>query len=177
MRATSGNQQEKCDHDAGPATKGEAPANHVDDHAEVAGIANDAVDAASFELVIGLDGDESAESTTEHEDRVKPKRAAEDVDGDANPAGGFAVDRPEVDAIGVGRDDRAGEGDDAESYEDPSIGAVLFFAGVEVGVAERRDTEHHQSDYNQGDQRWMAYERCPAAEQINRYRELQRPRR
>ena len=52
-------EQEKCDGDTGPRAKGETPADHVDDHAEIAGIADDAVDAARFEFVIGLDGDDA----------------------------------------------------------------------------------------------------------------------
>jgi len=130
-------EQEKCDGDAGPRAEGEAPADHVDNHAEIAGIADDAVDAARFELVVSLDGDESAESPAEYEYRIQAKRATEDVDGEANPARCFAVDGPKVEAVGVRRDDGAGESDDAEGDEDPAIGAILFFAGAEIDVAER----------------------------------------
>ena len=131
-------EQKECDGDTGPAAEGESPADHVDDHPEIAGISNDAVDAARFECVIGLDRDESAEAATENEYWIQAKRATEDIDGDPNPARCFAVDGPEVDAVGVGRDDGAGESDDAEGDKDPAISAVFFFAGAEIDVAERR---------------------------------------
>ena len=125
-------QQEQSDRDAGPAAKRESPADHVDDHSEIAGIANDAVDSAGFEFVVGLNGDQSAEAAAEHEDGIQAKRAAECVNEHADPACRFAVDGPEADAIGVGRDDGARERDHAEGDEDPAIGAILFFAGAEV---------------------------------------------
>src|SRR5580693_4073661 len=137
-------EQEKCDGDAGPRAEGEAPADHVDDHAEIAGITDDAVDAARFEFVIGLDCDESAEAPAEDEYWVQAKYAATCVNAETDPARRFAVDRPGANAVGVRRDDGAGERDDAEGDEDPAIGAILLFARAEIDVAEGRDDQHRQ---------------------------------
>ena len=62
-----------------------------------------AVDAAGDQLMAGLDSDQAAEATAEHEDRPEPQGTAASVQDDAQPTDGIAVEDPEFLAVGVGR--------------------------------------------------------------------------
>src|SRR4051794_35805304 len=90
-----GRYEGRREEDADPRVEGRAPAQRADDQPQVAGVADDAVDAPGHQRVPRLDGDQPAEPVPEHEDRPEPQRPARGEEGDADPADGVAVDGPE----------------------------------------------------------------------------------
>lgn len=117
-------------------TKGEDPAEGVEEQAEVAGMTNDTVDSGGDESVVALDGDESAEAVAENEDGPEADCAAEEIEGDADPAGGVSVDGPEVEAVGVGGNESEQKTDDGKSEDDPTIAAIFANTGADVASGE-----------------------------------------
>jgi hypothetical protein len=87
----------------------------------------------------GLDGDQPAEPTAEHEDRPDPQRATGGKKDDAEPTSGIPVEGPEPFPVGVGRQIGGKEPDQREGCEDPAVGAILALAATEISAAEERD--------------------------------------
>ena len=85
------------------ATGTQRPAQREHEQAEVARVADGAIDAVCHQRMAGLDGDQPAEATAEHEDGPKPQRAAAGIEDNTHPADSIAVDGPELLALGVGR--------------------------------------------------------------------------
>src|SRR5262245_4644781 len=97
-----------------------------------------AVDAGRHQRMPGLDREQAAETMPEHEHRPESQRAAEGKQHDADPAYGIAVDGPEIDAVGVGREKGREQPDHAERNDDPAVAAILALAGTEITAGEER---------------------------------------
>src|SRR5262245_22007982 len=107
----------------------------------------------------GLDGDQPAEPTTEHEHRPEPQRPTREEQGDAQPADRVAVDRPELVAVGIRRQVAVQQPDHAEGDEHPAVAAVLALAGAHTGVGEDRSASQREGHDRERDQWWVSEER------------------
>src|SRR5580704_14485875 len=109
-------------------TKGQSPSQHQDDHPKVTRVTDDPIDAVGDQLMLGLDGHQSAEPAAENEDGPDPQRATRQIEENSKPANSFAVENPPPLSLCVGRQERAQEANDQERHEDPTIGTILAFA-------------------------------------------------
>ena len=85
--------EKRCEKHADPRTKGERPAQRVDEQTQIAGVADDAIDTARDQRMPWLDGHQSAEPAAEHKDWLHPQRATGSEENDAKPANGVSIDR------------------------------------------------------------------------------------
>src|SRR5215472_11319822 len=92
--------------------KSERPAQSVDQQAQVAGVADDAIRTPSHERMPGLDRDQPAEPAAEHEYRPEPQRATSGEENDANPTDSLPIEDPELLPVGVGRQITGKQADD-----------------------------------------------------------------
>ena len=97
----------------------------------------------------GLDGDQPAEASAEHEDGPQSQRAAGCIEGDADPAHDIAIDRPEFHAVGVGGQPGRQESNHTQCTDDPAVGAILSLAGADVRRTEQSRTGHRCSHDDQ----------------------------
>src|SRR5215467_9077633 len=150
----------QCDKQhADPRAECQCPAQRADLQSKITGMANDAIDPSRDQRMPGLDGDQSAETMAEHEDRPDAQRAADDEQYHAGPANGVSVDRPELDAVGVGRQIAAQQPEQPDGDEDPAVAAILPLAGAEVAAAEQRDDGQQACCYGKNGQRRMGEKR------------------
>src|SRR5262245_11189385 len=148
---------------ADPGTKSQRPSQRIDEQAQIAGVADDAVDASRDQRMPGLNGDQPAESMTEHEDRPDAQRTADREENDAKPTDGISVQGPELNAVGVGGDIGHQEPDHSESCEHPAVAAILALARTEISAAEERDAGQHEAHDRKPDQGRVGKEGCKAA--------------
>jgi len=64
-------------------------------------MADDAVNTACHQCVARLDRDEPAEPAAEHKDRPDAQDAANSEKSKPKPAGGIAVDGPNIQPVGI----------------------------------------------------------------------------
>ena len=86
FRADSGDDyrhQEGGKQHARPRPKREAPTERIDEHTEIARVANNAVNAGGDQGMPGLDRHQAAEPVAEHVDGPNPQRAADGEQGDS----------------------------------------------------------------------------------------------
>src|SRR5919106_1849805 len=69
---------------------------------QIAGVADDAIDAAGDQCMPGLDGDQPAEPMPKDKDGPKPERTTGNEERDTNPASCVAVDRPKLLSVRAG---------------------------------------------------------------------------
>ena len=100
-------------------------------------MADDRVDAICHQRMSRLDRDQPAEPRAEHEYRPDAKGAAGREKHNAQPAHGLAIERPEPDAVRVGRQVRIDETDQAERRDDPAVGAILALARAQIACTEQ----------------------------------------
>ena len=99
------------------------------------------------EPVAGLNRDEAAEPAPEHEHRRDPQDAADGEKDKAEPAYGLAVERPEIEPVGVGRQKAGDDSEDAQDGDHPAIGSILANAGAEMASSEQASAR--QSEQNE----------------------------
>ena len=81
---------------ADSGTKGERPAQRVDEQTEIARVADEAIDTARDQRMPGLDGHQPAEPTAEHKDWPDLQRTAGSEQNDAQPANGIPIESPQL---------------------------------------------------------------------------------
>ena len=121
---------------ADPRAKSQRPSERVDEQAQIARVADDAIDPARNKRVPGLDGDQPAEPTAEHEDRPDPQRPAGGEKHHAEPANGVPVERPEFLAIRVGRQIGGEQPDQGEGQQDPAVATILTLARAQISAVK-----------------------------------------
>src|SRR5579862_293094 len=156
--------RQRREDDAQRRAEREAPAQRVDQHPQIARMADRAVEAARDEGVAGLDRDEAAEAPPQHEDRPQAQHAAGDEEGEPEPAHTLAVERPQFVRVAPRRQVGGGQADRDKRDKDPAVVAVLALAGTEVALGEDREAAHYPDRDRQPAQRRVGEERGkPAA--------------
>ncbi len=91
------------------------------------------------------------------------RRTAGCIEDDADPADGVAVDRPELLALGVGRQPGREEADHAQCSDDPAVGTILTFTDAEVRGAEQGGASHRDGYDDKRGPRRIGKERIDSA--------------
>ena len=154
---------ERSEQYADSRTKRQTPSQRVDDQSEVAGMADDRIDAACDQRVLRLNRDQSAEAVAEHEDRPEPQHATGGEENHAEPSNGVAVDGPEFDAVGVGRQIGVEQPKHSEGYEDPAVATILTHTRAQISARKKRYARHREKHHRQCGQRRVGEEGCKPA--------------
>src|SRR5947209_19377134 len=88
--------KERREKNTDSGTKGERPAQRIDEQTQIARVAEDTIETGRDQRVPGLDGHQSAEPTAEHKDWRDPQRTAGSEENDAKPANGIPIKSPEL---------------------------------------------------------------------------------
>jgi hypothetical protein len=98
------------------------------------------------------------------EDKYRPEaqHAASSEDGYAQPVDGIGVNRPEIEAICVGRQKAAQETHHGEYGNNPAVAAILAYAAAYVSAGEHRNQSHRQGYDCKDDSRRIREESGPA---------------
>ena len=152
-------EDEGCEQHADRRSEGEGPTQRVDEQPQIAGMADDTIDAARHQPMPGLDGDEPAEPAAEHKDRPEPQSTAGREEDDAEPANGFAVEGPEPFSVRIGRQIAGQQTDQREGGDDPTVRAILALAGAQIAATEERRAGQHEERNRQRDQGRVREER------------------
>jgi hypothetical protein len=105
-----------------------------------------------------LDGDQPAKPMAKHEHRPDTQRPSDGEQDDAKPADRLAIECPEPDPVGVGRQIAAQQSEHRDRREDPAVIAILQLAGAEVSAAEQRCGDQPREYDHKGDQDGMGEE-------------------
>jgi hypothetical protein len=155
-----------------PERNASAPAERIHDEPEIARMADGAIDAGGDEGMPGLDRDQAAEAAAQHERRPDAQEAANREKRDANPTDDIAINGPEAEPVGIGRNEAQQDSKNGEGGEHPAITAVLTLAGAEIAAGEHRGERHQKQDRGQRDASRMREERREAAPANDRKREI-----
>src|SRR5262249_8655844 len=102
-----------------PTTETRGPPERIDEQAEIARVANKAVNAGGDQGVLRLDRHQAAEPIAEHVDRLNPQCPADGEEDDSKPANGIAVDDPDLVAIGPSGQPGVRQSDHRKRPNDP----------------------------------------------------------
>ena len=127
-----------------PRTKCQAPPQRIDEQPQIAGVADDTIDAAGDQGVAGLDGDQPAEPTAEHKDWPDPQRATGGEENDAKPANGIPIEGPEPRAVRLGRQIGDQQPDQREGDDDPAVAAILAHPRTQISATEEGYASQHE---------------------------------
>ena len=144
MRARSGAIRSAVSTYADARAKSKGPPERIDEQAEIAGIADDTIDAARDQFVAGLDGDQPAEPPSEHKDRPEPQHPAGGEKHDAEPADGLPVEGPEPLSVCVSRQIGGEHPDQTEGDDDPAVGPILAHSRAQISFTEEGHGGHHE---------------------------------
>jgi hypothetical protein len=106
----------------------------------------------------GLDGDQPAESRTEHEDRPDPQHTAGREEQDAKPANRIAVYGPKLPSVRVSRQIGIEHAEEPKGCKDPAVAPILAQTGAEVSAGEQRYARQSGERERECHQRWMGEE-------------------
>ncbi|MNT10897.1 hypothetical protein D3C72_1457510 [compost metagenome] len=85
-----------------------------------------------------LDRHQPAEPAPQYEHRPQPQHAATGKQRHAQPAHRVAIDRPELDAVGIGRQISRQQTEHAERGQHPAVAAVFAHAAADIAAGEQR---------------------------------------
>ena len=131
------------------APKDQGPADRPHERAEVARMADMAIEPGGQQAVGFLRGQRPGEPAAEHEHRPDPADAPRDDQGQAEVAGEVAVDRQQVAAIGEGRDRGDRQADDDQRGQLPAVAGVGPDASAQVDPGAQRG-QRRQGDHQEG---------------------------
>jgi hypothetical protein len=117
--------QERRDQDPDSGAKRQAPAQRVDQQAQIARVPDDTINAAGNQPVPRLNRHEAAESLSEYENRPKPQRSTGDEKTHPDPANRISIDRPELRAVRVGWQIGVQQPNYREHCNDPAVRTIL----------------------------------------------------
>jgi hypothetical protein len=101
-------------------------------------------DTTRDQRVPRLDCYQPTEPTAKHKDWPDPQGTPSRKENDANPANCICVENPEPLPVCVGRKISIQQPDQHERYEDPAVGAIFAFAGVQISATEQRHSGKHK---------------------------------
>jgi hypothetical protein len=86
----------------------------------------------------GLNGNQPAEPTAEHEHWPESQRTTRRKENDAKPTNSVPVEDPEPLPIRVGRKIGEQQPNQREGRDDPAVGTILAFAWAQISATEER---------------------------------------
>lgn len=144
--------KERRQQHAGPRSKSESPAQRVDKQPQIAGVADDGIDAARDKRMPWLDGDQAAEPVAEHKDWPDPQGTTGGEENNAKPANALAVEGPEPYPFCVSGQIGGQKPDQREDWENPAVGSILALARAQVPAAKERGARHREEGNRKGNQ-------------------------
>src|SRR5579883_222309 len=173
IHAPDQNRNIECrEYETDAGAEDERPAESGDDEAEIARIADRAVNSGRDQTMLRLDGDQAAETIAQHENRPEPHDTSCENEKNAEPAYRLAVDGPDVPSIRIGGHVGAQKRNDRERNKDPAIGTILPLARAQVPFAEQRDDAQENAKDEEHDEGGMGKERLESAPAENGEAEL-----
>ena len=119
---------------------------------QIAGVADDAIDAAGDQCMPGLDGDQPAEPMPKDKDGPKPERTTGNEERDTNPASCVAVDHPQLLPIRVGWQIRVQQAEQRKGDEDPAVATILAYTLAQISAREERCPSHYENSNRERDE-------------------------
>jgi hypothetical protein len=106
--------EERRKQHADPRTKGERPAQRVDEQTQIARVADDNIESSRDQRMPRLDGHQPAEPIAEHQDGPDPQRTAGGKENHAKPANRIPIARVQHSFPSLGRQIRGRQPDQPE---------------------------------------------------------------
>jgi hypothetical protein len=120
----------------------------------------------------GLNGNQPAEPTAEHEHWPESQRTTRRKENDAKPTNSVPVEDPEPLPIRVGRKIGEQQPNQREGRDDPAVGTILAFAWAQISATEERYAGQHEDYDRKGDSGWVGEEGLKPAPAKDRQAEI-----